>query len=40
MAVVVPFEKRLFRFRARLAEQVHEQAEGAGAAFGQLARER
>ena len=27
----------LLRFGARLAEQVHEQAEGAGIAFGQLA---
>jgi hypothetical protein len=28
---------RLLRFGARLAEQVHEQAEGASVAFGQLA---
>src|SRR2546427_11996567 len=30
----------LLRFGAGLAEQIYEQAEGAGVAFGQLARER
>ncbi len=40
MGVPPPLEDRLFRFRARLAEQIHKQAEGAGVAFGQLPGER